>query len=85
MPQKVNAPVECNLCGQKWPRDPAYEVPCPICRAPAGKPCMRPSEHVAWSIHPERDRAAMDAGLLQKCPKGRSAEQGELSLKGDRS
>lgn len=82
MSQHVNRPVRCNGCSQEWTRDPAYEVRCPVCHADPGKPCMRPSEHTAWNIHPQRDQAAMDAGLLQKCPKGKISQQGELSLKG---
>lgn len=75
MAQKVNAPVSCQLCGEKYTRDPAYEVACPVCRAPAGSPCMRPSEHTAWEIHPERDGEALRQGFIKKCPKGPSAKK----------
>lgn len=66
----TSKPVSCSRCGERWPRDPAYEVACPTCRAAIGKPCMRPSEHKAVSIHASRDRAAMKAGLLKKCAGG---------------
>lgn len=80
MAQKVNQPVSCTLCGEEYPRDPAYEVACPVCHAAAGKPCMRPSEHTAWSIHPERDGEALRLGFIKKCPKGKSSQSKELAL-----
>ncbi len=60
--------VSCSNCGQEWPRDPAEQVPCPVCRAPVGRKCKRPSEHGTWGgqPHPARDQAAMNAGLLKK-------------------
>lgn len=60
-------PAKCERCGETWPRDPALEVACPTCHAGVGQPCMRPSEHKAWTLHASRDQAAMDAGLLKKC------------------
>ena len=62
--------VECQRCGQMWPRDSALEVPCRCCGAGVGRKCRRPSEHGAFGgePHAERDRAAMNAGLLMKCP-----------------
>lgn len=71
MPQKVNAPAVCHNCGETWTRDPAYEVVCPVCHAGVGSPCMRPSEHTAWSIHPERDGEALRQGKIKPCPKGK--------------
>lgn len=67
-------PVECRRCGMAWPRDPALEVPCPRCAAAIGRKCRRPSQHGAFGgePHAERDRAAMDSGLLVKCPGGRT-------------
>lgn len=76
MAQFVNRPVSCENCGEKWPRDPAYEVACPVCKAPPGRLCKRPSEHAAWTIHPERDGAALKAGFIKPCPKGKSAKAG---------
>lgn len=64
--------VTCSRCGQTWPRDPALQVECPTCRAPAGRACRRPSGHPLMTdprIHPDRDRAAMNAGLLTVCSK----------------
>jgi len=72
----MTAPVTCRACGQTWPRDPALEVPCPQCRAPVGVKCRRPSGHNC-ETHRERDQAAMDAGLLQLCPKGPTAQQAQ--------
>lgn len=69
-------PVSCSRCGEKWPRDPALEVPCPVCGASVGKPCMRPSEHKAVSLHAGRDRAAMAAGVLKKCSGAKAPDGG---------
>ena len=54
----------------KWPRDPALEVPCPCCGAGIGRMCRRPSEHRTFGgePHAQRDKAAMDAGIIMKCP-----------------
>lgn len=73
MAQFVNRPVSCSNCGEKYKRDPAYEVTCPVCHAAPGRLCMRPSEHAAWEIHPERDGEALRLGFIKKCPKGKSA------------
>lgn len=59
--------VRCELCGQQWPRDPALEVACPICLAPAGVKCRRPSGHPC-DLHAARDRRALDLGLINPCP-----------------
>jgi len=63
--------VSCTHCGQSWPRDPALEVPCPVCNAEVGIRCRRPSGHIVWGgqPHPERDRLAMQvvAGY-GRCP-----------------
>lgn len=65
-----SGPVTCRSCGQEWPRDPALEVPCPDCQAPVGKWCKRPSGHGGnfVDLHRSRDQAALDAGVLQRCP-----------------
>lgn len=62
-------PVQCSRCGVEWPRDPALEVPCPRCGVTVGVKCRRPSQHGVFGgqPHAERDRAAMEAGLLVKC------------------
>ena len=65
---KVNHPVQCNLCGYGFDRDPVYEVPCPHCGAKIGQACRRPSEHVPsgagfWrGWHTERDLLAARCG-----------------------
>ncbi|KKN04261.1 hypothetical protein LCGC14_1099190 [marine sediment metagenome] len=59
--------ANCSRCGQTWPRDPALEVPCPTCHTPVGRKCRRPSKH-GCDIHASRDREAMKAGHLTKCP-----------------
>lgn len=66
----MTAPAICQRCGQYWPRDPALEVACPQCQAPVGVKCRRPSGHSGnfVRLHAARDQAAMDAGLLQRCP-----------------
>lgn len=61
-------PFKCGRCGQEWPRDPAVEVPCPVCGAAAGRWCRRPSGHKAMDLHAARDQAALDAGVLHRCP-----------------
>lgn len=61
--------VRCSKCGETWPRDPALEVPCPQCGAKVGVQCRRPSGHnVPGGVHASRDRAAVDAGKLKRCP-----------------
>jgi predicted RNA-binding Zn-ribbon protein involved in translation (DUF1610 family) len=71
--------VRCEICGQKWPRDPALEVKCPKCGAKPGCKCTtnRPSEHKlnmaftpdAKQFHDERDILAMNAIInYKKCP-----------------
>lgn len=61
--------VTCQNCGQTWARDPALEVACPTCKAPAGRRCRRPSGHrTPYGVpHADRDRAAMAAGKLAPC------------------
>ena len=53
--------VSCANCGGSWARDPALEVPCPVCNVDVGERCRRPSGHTVWGgqPHPERDRLAM--------------------------
>jgi len=63
--------VQCALCGEEWPRDPALEADCPDCHASVGQGCRRPAGHGAWgagSIHKAREIRAMALGLLQPCP-----------------
>lgn len=69
--------VACRACGRTWPRDPALEVPCPSCNAPIGRKCKRPSEHGVYGGQPHaaRDRAAMEAGFLELCPAGPTAQR----------
>ena len=53
--------VRCSRCGQEWSRDPALEVPCPVCLAKTGQKCRRPSGYTGnfVEIHAERDVLAM--------------------------
>ena len=67
----TDTPVRCTNCGQEWPRDPALEVPCPVCRAGIGQICRRPSGHRVFggAFHPDRDRLAMmEVAGYGKCP-----------------
>lgn len=64
----------CNLCGQRWARDPRLEVPCPDCGAQVGQYCRRPSAHRGNFVefHVAREQLAVDRGFLtRECP-GRS-------------
>lgn len=79
-------------CDKTWPRDPALEVACPTCMAPAGRRCRRPSEHVAFAkgVHAARDVAADEAGHYGPCPLStcgllNKAANVQLSLFGARS
>jgi hypothetical protein len=65
----------CNTCGEHWETHPFWVVPCSKCFAPAGSPCVRPSEHinVGGYVHVEREQAAVDSGLVKMCPKGPTA------------
>jgi predicted nucleic acid-binding Zn-ribbon protein len=65
--------VRCSRCGQEWQRDPALEVPCPSCPAEIGQKCRRPSGHPA-SIHVDRDRRALEAGMLEPCPAAETSQ-----------
>jgi hypothetical protein len=66
--------VSCQHCGEEWERDPALEVPCPICNSMVGHYCghKRPSGHKvrfgSTLIHPARDQLATNRGFLQRCP-----------------
>ena len=59
--------ASCSACGQEWPHDPALEVAYPTCHAPEGVKCRRPSGH-GCSLHPTRDRLAMERGFLGPYP-----------------
>jgi hypothetical protein len=71
--------TRCNACGEEWPRDPAFEVECPDCKAGIGSPCRRPSGH-ACAIHASRDRLAMEMGLLAPCPAAGEQPSAEARL-----
>lgn len=68
-------PVACRWCGQTWEAHPALAVPCPRCDAPVGSPCKRPSEHATFGgvPHVERERQALEDGILEMCPEGPTA------------
>lgn len=68
--------AQCLRCHSTWAKDPALAVQCPSCRAKAGSRCHRPSGHEC-EVHTARDQAALDAGLISRCP-GAPAEQGAL-------
>jgi hypothetical protein len=64
----VTRPVTCAACGERWEVWPPLTIACPDCRAPAGRRCRRPSGHDAPDLHTAREQAAMDAGILRRCP-----------------
>ena len=64
----MKGPVSCTDCGHEFEIDPVFTVPCPACRAPAGRNCKRPSGHPIMSatrFHDARDIAADDAGAYE--------------------
>jgi len=63
--------VTCANCGQEWPRHPCLDVICPLCQAAVGQRCRRPSGHAGPFVdfHVDREQAALDAGILRKCPR----------------
>lgn len=74
------SPVSCACCGQRWPRDPSLEVPCPTCKARVGAWCRRPSGHKAMDLHADRERAAMAAGKLHPCPSAEARPKAKVPL-----
>jgi len=70
MAKKKQDVYQCERCGQTWPVHPFSLVPCPICHAKVGQRCLRPSDHSGPFVgyHVAREQAAIDAGILQKCP-----------------
>ena len=67
--------VSCALCGETWPRHPVLEVSCPCCGAGVGTWCRRPSGHRAAELHVDRERKALQAGVIRMCPEGPSAKK----------
>ena len=65
----------CASCGATWQKHPATTVPCPKCGAPVGSPCKRPSGHELYGgvAHVEREREAVDEGLMEMYPEGPTA------------
>jgi len=66
----LTGPVTCHACGEEWPRHPALEVECPVCRAHVGVHCKKPSGHAFWRNalpHVEREQRAVDAGKMTRC------------------
>lgn len=66
--------ITCSRCGKQWERDPALAVRCPVCNAPEGSCCRRPSGH-SCEIHMARDREALKRGLIEKCPGARGRKR----------
>ena len=58
--------IECKACGDRWQRDPAYEVSCPTCKAAPGQICIWSGPRGALA-HIGRDLAAMKLGRLHPC------------------
>ena len=58
-------PVRCLRCGQEYPTDPPFEIFCPVCHAPPGQYCRRPSGHSGpfVAFHAERDLEAARQGF----------------------
>jgi hypothetical protein len=62
---KPGKEVPCLTCRHIFPQDPPFEVECPMCLAPAGQYCKRPSGHQGPfnAFHAERDLEALRAGF----------------------
>jgi hypothetical protein len=62
---KPGIPVWCSKCGQEHEQDPTFEVKCPVCNAPPGQYCRRPSGHSGpfVAFHAERDLVAARLGF----------------------
>jgi hypothetical protein len=73
---------QCNWCGESWEKNPVLSVPCPTCQVPAGRRCVRPSEHKVpmGDYHQARARAAYEAGFLGKCHCVHEAQASQLAL-----
>jgi hypothetical protein len=58
-------PVCCLRCGQEYKQDPPFEIECPVCHAPPGQYCRRPSGHSGpfVAFHAERDLEAARLGF----------------------
>jgi hypothetical protein len=69
---------QCETCGETWEKHPVLAVPCPTCRVRAGAWCRRPSGHRAMALHVAREQAALDSGILHRCPA--AATQLEMQL-----
>jgi hypothetical protein len=61
---------ECRRYGRAWALDPRCVTECPVCGAPPGSPCRRPSGHSGPMVesHAGREQLAVDRGLLERCP-----------------
>ena len=57
----------CRHCSEAWEHHPVSLVTCPTCKACPGQSCKRPSGHNAAEFHIDRERAALDAGVLKPC------------------
>lgn len=79
----MSKPVTCRTCGETWPRDPAREVPCPMCKAKVGQQCRRPSGH-RCSVHEQRDRLAVkEVDGYGRCRKGHQEPEPEPEPESD--
>jgi hypothetical protein len=72
--------LTCGRCGMQHDHDLALDVKCPTCGAPPGRLCRRPSGH-GCALHITRDQAALDAGILFRCP---GTLEAHVALYGDR-
>lgn len=60
--------ARCVACGATWPRDPALEVGCPVCRSPRGVPCnLASSSRRTRHSHATREQAAVAGGFMDPC------------------
>ena len=64
--------VTCRNTDLTFDRDPALEVPCPMCSADVGQGCKRPSGWSGPFVKPHRDRdlLMLAKGITPPCPGG---------------
>lgn len=72
----------CHGCFEGYSRHPAEAVPCPQCKASAAHNCVRPSGHNVFGgdVHTDREKLALEEGLMHKCQHPLEDEAPQTSL-----